>query len=371
MDLKYISLNHINLDTNQIIQKEVNLNDASNYIDDIITTIFDTKSKRQFYPSDDSEVYLNVLDSINLNIENKKLSQCEIAATLSSEFKHKTNSLDKNSNKNSKKLLKSQKIAQEKYGHLNDIKKGSLIQALVEDDSKNYYVLCLIEHNDFLDEDDLKLKGGLPTSDTAALKSCIFSFENTDLRSVFLTDSSPKIADYWFNSFLELQETRSDLLNTKNAYNNIFRIIRNRFSKNYKADFSKLQNALRVYFLQKKAFDYKDCVNFLFEDYEPEEPTNPDFETIDTKEMKEIFLKSIEKDNDFDSKFQIDIKDIKNQLNKPKYKLNNSVTLQLNNTSKHLEDFFYSCTIDGENVLIIKNIDTSTYDKFNFNYKNN
>src|SRR5690606_9378523 len=61
------------------------------------------------------------------------------------------------------RLLKSESDAQVQMDKLDvTILKGIVVQALIDDDSVEKFIICKADHNDFLDDVNYELKRGLP-----------------------------------------------------------------------------------------------------------------------------------------------------------------------------------------------------------------
>jgi len=64
------------------------------------------------------------------------------------------------------KLYNVEQDVQDRIGHLNDVRMGGLLQLKILHDECIKFVIIKIDNSDYLDEDNLDLKSGLPTSKT-------------------------------------------------------------------------------------------------------------------------------------------------------------------------------------------------------------
>ena len=75
------------------------------------------------------------------------------------------------------RLLRKEKEAQSRVSNMNiNVKKGSLIQALIFDEIRDayLYLLAKVEHSDFIDDYDYSIKTGFSKDKKTIWKSCLF-----------------------------------------------------------------------------------------------------------------------------------------------------------------------------------------------------
>ncbi|WP_428817336.1 hypothetical protein ACQR2L_13830 [Clostridium butyricum] len=359
MNIKFVSLDNIDFENNKVIPRNVTINDAKDYITSLINTILSTTKKREFESKKVSHTITNINSIVNLFITKE-----EVASTLSSS-KENSNNFNKNdyntyTNTIAQKLLQEQITATNKYKQLTRIQKGSLIQALVEYNNSIIYLSCLIEHSTFIDETDLKYKIGLPKSDKATLKSCMVHYSNKgDINTIYVSDSKPKIAEYWYDGFLELIPKRDNRTNTTQIYNSIRNTLNAKLSLSHKADCTNLNNALNVIFSKDgDSFNLSECLDFLFNNY------TPISDKLIINDIRTIVETNIEKQK-IDTVFDIDNCDIKSKLKNIKYTITDNIEVKFKTSKTNLNDYVYSTTMEGdEKVLIIKNISEDAYYKF-------
>lgn len=350
LNIKHISLNHIDKDLEKVTSRIVNIDDAKEYISDLVTKMLENTLVREFQTKDGTNSVISEIINI-INTYRTTSQDTEIAAT----------SLYSHDEMISLKLLDAQITAQERYKQLTKIKKGSLIQSLIENDNEYIYILALVDHSFFLDESDLAKKMGLPDSKKAALKSArIHLNTNLSINKIYLSDSQTRISEYWYDGFLDLKESKSDILNTKKAYNCIKGLLSENLSANHKPDLLEYNNALNVYFSTKDSFSIDDCLDFVFS-------IEPIDDTINKEDLKTKIKERNIAANLFDNTFTVDNTDIKRHLRNIKYTLNTNVELKVKSTDARIKESIYTHKLDnGDLILAIKNVDIKELNRFNF-----
>ncbi|MDM0471102.1 hypothetical protein QTH27_03915 [Clostridium perfringens] len=360
MNIYFLSLHTIDKNEDTTKQRDIKIEDAQNYVQSLIKKLISNESKREFEIVSESYVANNVkliAQSLNIALE-------ESASTLISEDSTNVSGIEtpckfiEKSNLIATKFLNAQKKSQEKYGAFTDIKSGGLIQGLALEENYYIYVISFIDHSSFIDENDLLEKIGLP-KDKATLKSAIFYLDlNFNFDKIYLSDSRINMTEYWYDYFLELKETRTDIVNTKNAYNHIAKVLSKSLYSKDKPDFIALKNALDVYFSHQKEFNLNSCIEFMFSNYQAQN------DSINIEELKRKIRKNDSIAQRFDSEFIINIHDIERKLKNQKFELTDNIELKLKNPKENLQDYLYSTTIDDEKVLVIKNISEKAFNLF-------
>ncbi|HBJ1648633.1 TPA: hypothetical protein LA827_003244 [Clostridium botulinum] len=358
MQIKFVRLDNIDFENLNVINRKINVADAKDYIEILMKKILKTDKKREYERKNVSYT----MDKVN-EIVTTYLPISQVASSVELGDPNDNIDIDYYSNFTnliSKKLCQEQSTAREKYKHLTEIQKGSLVQALVEDNNKIIYLACLVEHATFIDENDLKYKIGLPTSDKATLKSCIvYHSSEGNLENIFITDTRIKFTEYWYDGFLELTAKRNDKTNTLEAFKDIRRVLNDSLSRISKADCNTLNNSLKVIFTQGGKFDLSECLDFLFNEYTPEK------KDLDLSDLRKKIENKVEKSNKFDTVFTIDNSDIKHLLRNIKYTVTDNIEIKFKTPKKNLKDYIYSTKLeDEEKILVIRNINKETFDKF-------
>ncbi len=111
------------------------------------------------------------------------------------------------------RLLQKEIEAQKKIERINTtVQKGSLIQALLFDDSVEtyFYLLAKVEHTVWIDDIDFSFKTGFPRDKKTMWKSCLFDLSDLNADHFQAKIYSDTKAQYWSGEFLELEEMNSD-----------------------------------------------------------------------------------------------------------------------------------------------------------------
>lgn len=288
MNILHTSLHQIDHTLDEVKQIDIanQTHDLLRYTNRLIEEITNSNSKRQFeFKSKTTEVRI----AINKFID----SEYEEAALI-----------------NSKRLLEVEKIAQEGIDHLGKkIQKGSLFQAVLENDEETIVIVSKADHNQFLDEIDFTLKNGLPW-EKRIFKAFLVKLVNTTPVEVFVYDTTNRMAKYWWDSYLELREKYTDTHNTQMALDILDKKIFNKMKKDYPADHTILRNSTIGYFRNHEEFEMDEYIQSTFTNYNPIDHDFPKDNII--SKVKELPGKW-----KFDTRFGIKKEEIKKrQVNK-------------------------------------------------------
>jgi hypothetical protein len=352
--LQLISLHNINLDSENVISRNIEINDAQDYVLTLSNRMMSYKNIREYNIKSLTTEVVSQIITICTSFTTYALSALTTQDAKPYSYSEVYDIIVQ-------RLLREQIDARRKYQQLTNIKNGNLIQSLLETDEEYIYLIALVEHNKFIDNSDFKYKIGMPDDDKVALKSARFHLtKDGTIKKIYLTDSSPKISDYWYDGFLDLSEAKDNIANTKFAYNAIETILRNTLSSKYSTDYNELKNALNIYFTHNECYTHNACIGFLLDSYEP---FGNDFDK-DTLKKK---LTDCISNYDFDTAFSIDTTAIKSKLKNRKYKVNSNIELNIKNPIEKMEENIYTDKLSTEEkVLIIKNVDEKILKQFNF-----
>ncbi len=359
MEIRLISLHHISEDGN-FINKDINVNDGIKYVNNLISNIENSKEIREYKAISFTTEIVNMI----LNLCRNYKDYGEVAATKENISTTNKNITSDIFNRIAERLTQCQQNTQHRHKGMNKPQKGNLIQMFIEKDDTYDFIISLIDSKKFIDENDLKYKSGMLDGKENTLKGAKFSIDKNSFNfvKIVLSDNSRNnIPQYWYKDFLELDEARGDIKNTTTAYNTINTIIRNKLSKNFKADYQVLKNSLNTYFLHNDKFSYEICIDYLMENYEPVE------KGWDKHEVKEKLVEANSR-GIFDNIFNINNKDIKSKLINVKYTINNNVELKIKKPVEKMSDSMYTeKLLTGEYVLILRNVEDKILEEFNFN----
>lgn len=336
---------HIDLESNSIEKREIEEGDLDEYIVDLLSNIVNLPESRHFsFESENTEIRVLVEKIISEYIEGLEDNPNYITY-----FDNIAN-----------RLLRKEIDAQEKYGHFTKLQKGSLIQSLVEFEEELFLLISKVEHESFLNTEDLVKQIGLPF-EKKALKICLIKFtEDNDIGDIIVSDSNVKISQYWVKDFLELKEKNSDERNTLIAFNSIDLILTRKLKRQSPSDYTILRNSLIGYFKSQEEFSFDNMLNTVFGQYEPEKP-----EVVNIDSIKELIAK-LPEEKGFDKRFSVISKEIKARIKKI-VKISDKIELNLKDHIEQLKHIIKSKELpNGEKVITIKTDNQEAFEMFNY-----
>lgn len=331
---------------------------------------------RRIIPDDFNEFIDNLIDHINTNTSVRKYkpkSQTTQVVTCVREIiknEKDTSKADKIDEiqqnyflEIAKRLLDVEIKIQAQIGHTGkNVKKGSLVQALVylEDEMEYCVLIAKVEHTGFFDDLELRHRTGFSSEQKKIWKSCILDIIISE--EGILVDNAKiyleKEVKYWPESFLELEEMLSDENNTKRAFKYIEDTLRSNLKKAAPSDYTILRNSIIGQLKSAQHIDYNDMIDNIFDNYVPTDVLLDKVNAIRSK------LLSLPEDKNFDRQF-VSIPSAINARIKDIYKINNNIDLKINGyvgdikeTIKSIEDN------DGKRYLKIRTDNEETYKSF-------
>lgn len=221
------------------------------------------------------------------------------------------------------KLNRCELDKQKKVSGIATLKRGNFIQVIGKKGDRIVCVLTKVENDPYINEDSLDLSSGLPIKKNRVQKSCYIEFdENLLIVEMILSDSIPKISEYWYSSFLASAPVTESQENTKKAYLAIDDLLKRKIKKTSDTDYWYLRNDLNSYFANKDAFVFDEVIE-IFNSYKAESK-----ETSDTLPSFIEELKELPKKKKFDTQFDLDTKDISTRLRR-KIILDSNIELRL------------------------------------------
>lgn len=177
--------------------------------------------------------------------------------------------LDETSYELPSRLLRAQREQDRLSGHLNEIKKGSILQIVAEDQGERFLIVTKIEDAHILDLRDFVKRAGLPYEQQIQ-KTCLIYYER-DIGDefIYLSDSNGSVSYFWWNRFLELLPARSDRTNTRQAFAAMDTLISQYVKPKFPEDHTYLRNDLIAFFRMNSSFDFEEMVESVFASYEP------------------------------------------------------------------------------------------------------
>lgn len=248
----FISLHDINLEENSSKKIKIgNQRELEVYIANVIERRLNDKKAKYFKIKSDSTLVISNVLKIQKNVPQRHPSLEEIAFHL---------------------LKVESKVDTEANKAFTSVKRGILVQSLLDYGQDLIYLLAKIEYNAFLDESDWRKHIGLPY-EKHVLKSCLIKFApNPGISEIMLYDSNPRIATYWKDFFLELDEVRSNNYNTEISFKAKEKELTQRLEKEYLTDLSRLMDRLKGYYESHSNYDFEEMIDSVFRSYQPQNP---------------------------------------------------------------------------------------------------
>lgn len=249
------------------------------------------------------------------------------------------------------RLLRTEISTEEKYGHLDRsgkglLNKGSFLQFLYLDGGALTYLGVKIEHQRFLDENDLKQKIGLGEVNKI-YKACKVSFgSDGKVGQVYVFDTHSRPSTYWWKEVLELQQLRTDVHNTETAVKCVVSVL-SKVKQVSLSDYTVLRNATVAAFKQTEVMNFDDFVTKTFSSYEP---ISPDL----TGEMPGIIdrLRALPDKKKFDGQFNLVPAAV--PYRRLTVKVSDMVSVQYDEDIPDLPDKIWrSKTPSGQSVLVL------------------
>lgn len=253
------------------------------------------------------------------------------------------------------RLLPIESKVQDDIAHLGiEIQKGSFIQILIED--SNYYkiILSKADHSEFLDEkDNYNLHSGLPKKKKVFKAILINILKNKEVDEIFVYDTNAKISEYWWSTFLELDEVYTDSENSSKSFKSIDSVL-SKIKKDYKADHNYVRNATITYYRSHQEFDLNNYVDSILKEYTPVDPNFPVSELVDK-------IEKLPEKKGFDHRFSIISKEIGAKISN-KINLLPGMELHINGV-ENLEDVV-DRGLEDDNRKFIKIYSDKGYESF-------
>lgn len=300
MEILFCSLHHINHEENNVrvidIESNENEENIKEYVEKLLIEITHSSNNRLFqFERDTLEVRRTVSEFITGNY---------------------THSLE-----NAQRLLSIEKMTQEnlRFGSV-EIQKGSLFQTLFNYDSSKWFIISKADHDEFLDDEEFKIRKGLPWKKKTFKAALMKINEDNSIPEVKIYDRNN--SSYWWSAFLELTPKRNDKHNTSCAFAAMDKLIFNKYKTQFPADITTLRNTAIGYFRSNENMSWDTFVENTFNQYEAEEKHFP----LDTIKQK---LKDLPEKKDFDHCFPIDRSAITAKMKRQKITIAENVDLIL------------------------------------------
>ena len=252
LEIKKIRLSQLDISSGEISEIPVSTDesDLNKYLNELLTEVDKGDRKREFeFSSETTEFYVCLSKVLN-----------------SGDFEGGKGIVQR--------LLREEVKTEDRYGHLNKnnesshVKRGSYLQFVYDYGDGLKYLGVKVDHQEYLDEEDLKNHIGLALSNKI-YKAVRVHVVDGKPSAIDVYDSQPTISVYWWSEFLELSELRSDTFNTKKACDETIKRLGPIKSASYH-DYLNLRNATITAFKQNSSMDYFQFVEDTFENYSSE-----------------------------------------------------------------------------------------------------
>jgi len=343
MEIIKKSIYVIDYEKTEVVNKETP-DSFNDYVFDLINHVSHNDSVRQYKSENTTQAITNILLLANKVDEEEVVTQ--------------------NMRNIANRLLRKQKEAQMQIEKTNtNIKKGSLLQALLFDPVHNQqiYLLALVQHGKFVDEYDYNSKGGFSEDKKNIWKTCLIDLPNLDANDFYARIYSDTKAKYWWDGFLELIEINSDESNTEKAFKAIEATLNQNFKGEERAsrDYLIIRNSFISHFRTNDHIDYQSMVDTLLQNYTPHDEKNGE----KIKILRTKILDQPKKRN-FDKQFNSVPSAISARI-KSTHKITDGIELKINKEINELSKTIQSVEDDNGNRYIrIKTDNDATFQRF-------
>lgn len=253
LEIIFSQVHNINRDTHTVEERSIANEDLMEYVRLLMKDIIENKNYKHYKPIRET-TEINVV--VKKYIENEKVDD-----------ETKTNIAEK--------YLEAEVTAQELVKKLGvEIKRGYLVEALMKDEEKYYYIISKSEIDSYLDDETTKRRTGLPYKDKT-LKSALYIYNaEKERESILISDKSN--SEYWVKQFLEVEQENKDDVSTTKIFSMIDAVIKRETigssdkGARSRVDYYNLRNYLIMYFKQPRQFVYDEMMAYIFEEYVPE-----------------------------------------------------------------------------------------------------
>lgn len=263
----------------------------------------------------------------------------------------------------SRRLLLKETEAQELIARTStNVQKGSLIQALLLNDTSDGYVYLLakVEHSEWVDDTDFSFKTGFSKDKKTLWKSCLIDLADLDATEFQAKIYSNTVAKYWSDGFLELDEMNSDETNTTRAFKAIEATLNQNFKGISSSDHMLIRNDFIGYLRHNEHIDYPAMVNSILENYQPVDPEYMTEEKVASIRTK--LLEQPQKRN-FDNQFSSISGVITARIRKV-FPITEGIELKVNRDINDLPGTIQSIEENGVKYIRVRTTNDATYKKF-------
>lgn len=258
------------------------------------------------------------------------------------------------------KLLREEIDRQQDVRGIANLMKGSLLQVKGTYSGLPIVVIMKIEHDEYVDEEELKYHSGLPTNRRRLQKSSVVFFDDDFNVTRILKSGNPNIAEYWWKRFFSCEPLTTSHVNTSRAYVAIDKFLKKEVKKISSGDYYFLINEVNSYFKKKSDFVYEELVGELGALPPENEDLKPYYDGIIAK-LKNL-PKTVAPTKKFDTQFEIDFSAVKARV-KRKIVLAENFELSMKGDIDQFKKIVKADT-DSSGRKYIKIYSDSGYDEF-------
>lgn len=353
MSVLFKSMHSIDIDANELREKQQIPQEFEGFISDLIAFITTNSNVKNYKVHDNFTQTVGCIRRITAYAR-------QLASIKSEEI---AENIHGQAESIADKLLREEVKAQQKIEATGQsVKRGSLIQALLSEDENFVFVLAKVEHSEWYDGESLLKNFGFPNDKKNVWKSAVFQIQViedavTIEQIQVYTDNAAK---YWADSFLEVDEKRSDSTNTRVVFSSLEKALGRYVKNKSECDYTILRNTLIGEMKKPRQINYDEFVDELVLDYQPENP-NLNMQEVRTK------LLDLGNKNNFDKQFQTDPSEVKARR-RNKYKPIAGVEISIIGEVEDLKRDICSKEDDEKGrYLEIRCTDDQTFEAFKYN----
>lgn len=232
------------------------------------------------------------------------------------------------------RLLAKEMDKQDQIYHMGqNVKKGSLIQAIIKEEEKYSYLLAKVEHSTFIDDADFSFKTGFSSEQKKIWKTCIMECEVND-NSVIIQTARIYLnnaAKYWADDFLELREVSTDGENTKKAFRSIDTLLNREVKTKAPSDYTIIRNYFVGYMKREQQLNYNDMVEDILGGFTPEQMSLDEIGTLKTKMLE------LPETKHFERLFMVVPKEVKARVRKI-YSVNDGIEVKVDGFVENIKE---------------------------------
>lgn len=325
---------------------------------------YDAETIEEIIPDNSfNDVALEMIENINNNVTTKEYTTISQATQVVSDVRNMITIVDETVDSEdmnvrvqaymidvARRLLEKEIVKQDQITPMGqNVKKGSLIQAVIREGNEYSYLLAKVEHTKFVDDVDFSLKTGFSSEQKRIWKTCVFEChineDSVTIDSARIYLSSP--AKYWANDFLELKQVSTDEENTRKAFRGIDGLLNRSIREKAPGDYTVIRNYFVGYMKKEQQLNYNEMIDNILTNYEPEQMTKEE-----VQDLKEKLLELPDKKK-FERLFMVVPKEVKARVKKI-YKVNDGIDIKIDGYVENIKNTISSFSDTNTGAKYIK-----------------